>query len=110
MSSTSIAPGPGEAARKPIASLATAAGVAFGQPVDELPPLVEPTGFAEAPAPVLEGRRAPRRSFLAPVARPAEPPRPEPPTALGPAVEPPRPEPPAPFEIPPLIEPVAAPR
>jgi hypothetical protein len=100
MSSTSAAAaamfpasGSGETARKPVASLVASSGVAYGQPIDDLPPLVEPTGFIEVPAPVPEGRRPPRRSFLAPVARPAE-------------IE--RPAPPAPFEIPPLIEPVAA--
>ena len=59
---------------------ALASGVAAmvidtGQPVDVPPPIVEPVGFDEPPRPPiagLQGRRPPRRSFLAPPAPPLQ--------------------------------------
>jgi Sel1 repeat len=98
MSSSSVialfpTPGRGKAARNPVADLASASGVAAGLPVEHLPPVVEPTGFADPATPEPAGRRPPRRSFLAPAARPAAgpeaaphvPPEPVPEPAAAPA-------------------------
>jgi TPR repeat protein len=50
----------GAAARVPAGYIDT------GEPIEDLPPLIEPTGFAEMPVSVTAGQRAPRRNFLAP--------------------------------------------
>lgn len=55
-------------ASNPIGGPAAAGDVAAGLPVENLPPLVEPTGFDEPAPPEPAGHRPPRRSFLAPIA------------------------------------------
>jgi Sel1 repeat len=81
MSSTSTVAGarnpssrPGDTSHKPIAILAPEDGIASGEPIDDLPPLIEPTGGAADPPLPAPGRRPPRRSFLASAAAGETPP------------------------------------
>jgi hypothetical protein len=82
-----------DAEHKPVAPAVPVSDVDTGQPVDDLPPLVEPTDFVDARKPAATSR-PPRRSFLAPV------------VPSSPAAPPPERRP---IEIPPLVEPIAEP-
>jgi hypothetical protein len=88
-------PGARGAERKQMIAQTPTGYVDSGEPIDDLPPLIEPV------ADPTEGRRPPRRSFLAPVAPAFAPPAPDAPAMAS--------EHSPPLDIPELVEPVAAP-